>query len=89
MMEGPSIFLHGALCGLSVVAALFFLHDRRTTGDRLFDFFAFAFGALAANWLALAVVGSSNEHDVLIFSLRASAFVAIAVGIIDKNRRDL
>jgi hypothetical protein len=69
-----------------VVASLFFLRYWKVTGDRLFAFFAAAFGLLALNWLALSAIDPAFEARHLIYLLRLSAFVVMIVGIVDKNR---
>jgi hypothetical protein len=80
-------FGQGALTTLSLVAALFFLRYWRSTADRLFAYFAAAFLLFSASWAALAAKPSIGEHDAYVYLLRLAAFVAIMIGIIDKNRR--
>jgi hypothetical protein len=81
------LFAEGALTALSVVATLFFLRYWRSTGDRFFGFFTLAFFLFAAGWAALAFLPSIGEYDVYIYLLRLAGFAAIAVAIVDKNRK--
>jgi hypothetical protein len=80
-------FLWGALCMASVTVALFFLRYWKTSGDRLFGYFAIAFVALALNWMGLALIDPGIESRHILYLLRLTAFVLIIVGIVDKNRR--
>jgi hypothetical protein len=81
----PMMFAALATC--AAIASLFFVRYWRLTRDRLFGFFAFAFGALAANWIALGAYAPQSEHRDFAFVIRLIAFVAILAGILDKNRR--
>lgn len=77
-------FLRGALVMASSSIALFFLRFWRTTSERLFLFFSFAFGLLGANWALASLGGSLAPHAHV---LRFFAFVVIALAVLDKNRR--
>jgi len=57
-------FLSGAIVAGHLVAALLFARFWRDTRDRLFAAFALAFGVLALQRLALALLGA-REHAVL------------------------
>jgi hypothetical protein len=76
-----------ALATCAWVAGLFFLRFWRDSRDRLFLFFCFAFWVLALHWLGLFVVRPGEESRHYLYVLRLVAFVLIAVGIVDKNRR--
>lgn len=78
-------FLRGALVMACVVIALFFLRFWRRSQERLFLFFAVAFGLLSLNWLVLAAVEGDEPHSA-IYLIRLAAFVVILLGIYDKNR---
>jgi len=80
-------FLLGALMTAFATASLFFLKFYRTTRDRLFGWFAFAFALLAINQLAFAIVGDHDEQTA-VYALRFVAFLLILWAIVDKNRRD-
>lgn len=80
------VFAEGALTALSLVAALFFLRDWRSTRDRFFGFFTLSFVLFAASWAALAFRPMVGEHDEYVYMLRLAAFAAIAIAIVDKNR---
>jgi hypothetical protein len=78
--------ISGALSMGYAVAALFFLRFWRDTHDRLFVFFALAFGVLSLQRIALAMAMASGEDTLLFYVLRLAAFLLILIGIIDKNR---
>jgi hypothetical protein len=80
-------FLHGAAAMNSVIIALFFLRFWRHSLDRLFLFFGLAFGMLAIDRAALALVPSATEWRQYVYLVRLLAFTVIICGIVDKNRR--
>jgi uncharacterized protein DUF5985 len=80
-------YLWGMLTMATAMAALFFLRYWRMGRERLFLFLAFAFVALSASWVALAMVRPPYEHRNVVYLLRLLAFAAIIIGIADKNRR--
>jgi hypothetical protein len=77
----------GALIAGYVVVALFFLRYWKQSRDRLFALFAFAFGVLAVQRLAVATSPAPLEDQTLFYVLRLAAFAIIAFAIVDKNRR--
>lgn len=79
-------FFWGASSIASLVIALIFFRNWRTTGDRLFALFAVAFVLFAANWIALAVIDPPRESQHYVYLLRLAAFLLIAFAVIDKNR---
>ena len=78
----------GALAMSSSVAAAFFFRFWKSSRDRLFLFFSAAFGTLAVDWGALALVDLADERRHYLFALRLCAFALIIAGIVDKNRRN-
>ena len=86
-MSEAHLFLLGASAVLSIVVALFFAQRWRSSGDRFFAFFAVAFGLLATNWTAVALTDPATESRQWVYVFRLIAFVVIAAGIVDKNRR--
>lgn len=72
----------------TALAALYFVRYWRISGDRFFGYFAFAFGFLALNWIAVSAIDPKMEATHLVYLLRLAAFVLIIVGIWDKNRRN-
>ena len=80
-------FLSGATAMACLVVSLFFLRFWRETHDRLFFWFAVAFGVFFVNRTALAVAHPSAESTPYFYVLRLVAFLLIAFAIIDKNRR--
>lgn len=78
--------LSGIVAAGALVAALSFLKFWRHSADRLFAFFAAAFGLMAVNHLALGLTQPEDEVRVLIYCLRLAAFVLIIAAILDKNR---
>jgi hypothetical protein len=85
--EISQAFMRGGLTMGCFVAGLFFVRFWRQSGDRLFLFFVAAFWLLAAHWTALAIVNPPVETRHQLFVVRLLAFVALIVGILDKNRR--
>jgi hypothetical protein len=81
-------YVWGALAMSCLVAALLFLRHWRNTRDRLFLFFAAAFGLMAAQWTASSLAGPDEQHHALLLLLRLCAFISIIAAVIDKNRRD-
>lgn len=80
-------YLWGMLTMTTLMAALFFLRYWRIGRERLFLFLSFAFIALSASWVALAMIKPSYEHRSVVYLLRLLAFAAIMIGIADKNRK--
>ncbi len=78
--------LQGMLAAACGVAGLFFLRFWKTTGDRLFVFFALAFWVLGAHWAVLGIASPAAESRYYFFLPRLLAFLLIIVGIADKNR---
>jgi hypothetical protein len=85
--DSPITFIYGAVSMACLVAALLFLTYRRDSGDRLFAYFATAFFVLGMNWAVLGTFSPGVEHRHWVYALRLLAFLLIAFGIIDKNRR--
>ncbi|HEX4025664.1 MAG TPA: DUF5985 family protein [Steroidobacteraceae bacterium] len=81
-------YVWGTLAMSCLVAALFFLHHWRVTRDRLFLFFAAAFGLMALQWTASSLAGTNEQNHSYLLLLRLFAFLSIIAAIIDKNRRD-
>lgn len=77
-------FLRGAITMGSFSIAVFFLRFWRTTHDRLFLLFSAAFCLLGLNWTLATVAPALALHA---YMFRFLAFVLIAVGVLDKNRR--
>lgn len=68
------------------VCALFFIRFWRATDDRLFVIFALAFGLLALQALALALINPVEEWRTGLYVVRLLAFLLILGAIVDKNR---
>jgi uncharacterized membrane protein len=68
------------------VAGLFFLRFWRDTSDRLFLYFAGAFGLLGAQRIIAIVAMEWTENVLWIYGIRLVAFLLILYAIIDKNR---
>jgi predicted PurR-regulated permease PerM len=79
-------FFLGLLTALSATAAVFFLKFWKESKDRLFAFFAAAFGILAVDWLVRALVNPRHESQHYLYLIRLLAFLLIIAGIADKNR---
>lgn len=87
-MSGLHVFMLGTVATLSVVAGLFFIRDWRASGDRLYLWFAIAFGMLSANWATVALTTPTAETRHWAYVLRLVAFLLIVGGIADKNRKE-
>jgi hypothetical protein len=77
--------LLGAVAMASFVAMLFFLKFWRQTRDRLFLFFALAFGADAVMRLLLGLDQVRGEAEPLFYLARLVSFLLIIVAIVQKN----
>lgn len=78
-------FLNGATMMASWTAALLFVRCWRRTHDRLFIFFATAFGLFGLERWVVAFQSTPNEAGPWIYVLRLLAFLVILAGILDKN----
>jgi hypothetical protein len=78
-------FFTGALTMTYVLAAAYFVHFWRRSGERLFIVFGIAFGLLALNQFAISLIGASDERGSYAYVLRVIAFLLIAAAIVDKN----
>jgi membrane-associated PAP2 superfamily phosphatase len=81
-----SLFISGMLAAGYAVAALYFLKFRRHTHDRLFGFFAAAFGLLFVQRCALTLASGLIADTAWYYVVRLLAFALIIVAIVDKNR---
>jgi hypothetical protein len=81
-------FVWGLLAMGSLVPALFFLRYWRSSRDRLFAFFAVAFGLMALEWLLASLGGTDEADHFQVLLLRILAFVSIIIGVLDKNHRE-
>ena len=80
-------FLSGAICMGYLVISLFFIRFWKTTHDRLFVFFALAFGLLLAERVTRATLEIQTEWIPVVFTFRLIAFGLILYAVFDKNRR--
>jgi hypothetical protein len=80
-------FLSGGVFVACLAIALLFLRLHRKAPDRLFVFFAVAFGAIAVERVLLAVVSRSTEYAPYVYLVRLIAYICIIIAIVDKNRR--
>ena len=77
--------MQGAMSVAAFAIAVFFLRYWRDTSDRLFGVFAAAFALFGASRIALQLLDSESEARTWVYALRAAAFLAIVVAVIDKN----
>lgn len=80
-------FLYGVMGMGFAVSALFFVRYWRDTHDRLFVYFAAAFGLMAIERVAVVLAQLRIENVWWLYLLRLVAFVIIAWAIVDKNRQ--
>ena len=85
-MSALHAFLTGATTMGCLTVAVFFARFWRDTQDRLFVFFAVAFGALALNRALIVLYPLERESQPYVYLVRLFAFVLIAYAVIDKNR---
>jgi hypothetical protein len=81
------LVMSGVLAAGYAVAGLFFLRFWRASRDRLFLFFAGAFGLLVVQRLALTWAVLSGVDTFVFYVVRLVAFLLILAGIVDKNRQ--
>ena len=80
-------FLSGGVFIACLAIALLFMRIHRKSPDRLFLYFATAFGLLAVERVLIAAISTSNEYAPAVYVVRLLAYGCIIVAIIDKNRR--
>ena len=85
-MSGILMALYGGSAAVCATIGLVFLRYWKDQRDRLFGFFAGAFGCFAAGWI-LRIVLASGEHQAYVFIPRLIGFLLIIGAIFDKNRR--
>jgi uncharacterized protein DUF5985 len=78
-------FFAGALTMTYILAAAYFVRFWRRAGERLFMAFGIAFGLLAVNQFAIALIGAADERGNYAYLLRVIAFLLIVAAIVDKN----
>lgn len=88
-MEGAIDTMRGAVIMGCFLAAVFFARYWHLSRDRFYGFFTAAMLLLAINWAALVHVDTTGQEEArhIIYILRMVAFLLIALGIVDKNRR--
>ena len=77
-------FVAGLLTMGYLIAALQFLRFWKRSGERLFVFFALAFGLLAAQRMGLTLVTAIDS--TWLYGTRLLAFLLLLFGIVEKNR---
>jgi len=77
--------LSGANVALCLVAAILFVRFYRKTSDRLFLFFAAAFGILCLNGIIFQLIDRDDESRTFLYAVRSVAFGLIIYAIVDKN----
>jgi membrane-associated PAP2 superfamily phosphatase len=85
-LRDATLFVSGMLAAGYAVAALYFLKFWKQTGDRLFGFFAAAFGLLFLQRVALTLASDLVTDTAWYYAVRLLAFGLILVAIVDKNR---
>ncbi|MES2980883.1 MAG: DUF5985 family protein [Verrucomicrobiota bacterium] len=80
-------FLSGSICMGFLLVSMFFLRFWKTTRDRLFLFFSGAFALMLVERILRVALDITTEWLPMVYLLRLAAFVMIAYGILDKNRR--
>jgi len=70
-----------------LVISLFFVRFWKSTRDRLFIFFAIAFGLLLAERVVRVAFEVGTEWMPAVYLFRLSAFGVILYAVFDKNRK--
>jgi hypothetical protein len=78
--------LIGAVAMATFLATLFFLRFWRQTRDKLFLFFAIAFGVETAIRILIGLRYVPTEQEPFVYLARLAAYGSIVVAIILKNR---
>jgi hypothetical protein len=78
--------LYGGSAAVCATVSLVFLRYWKAQRDRLFAFFAGAFGCFAAGWM-LRIGLAIDEGEPYVFLPRLVGFLLIIIAIFDKNRR--
>jgi len=86
-MEAVLQFLYGGICIMCIAIAAFFGHQWRAQSERLLLWFAVAFLAFAASWGVHLAYATSSETGANVYIFRLIGFIAIGIGIVEKNRR--
>jgi hypothetical protein len=88
-MEVLVVTMRGAVIMGCFLAAVFFARYWHLSRDRFYGFFTAALLLLMTNWIALVHFDTTGQEEArqLIYILRMVAFLLIAAGIVDKNRR--
>ena len=86
-LREATLFVSGMLAAGYLVAGTYFLKFWRRTGDRLFGYFAAAFGLLFVQRIALALASDLVTDTAWYYAVRLLAFGLIVLAIVDKNRR--
>ncbi|MGH8228274.1 MAG: DUF5985 family protein [Steroidobacteraceae bacterium] len=81
-------FIFGLLVMSCAVVAVFFLHYWKSSGDRLFGFFAAAFTAMGVEWFMQMLVAPALPTLKYVYLIRLFAFILIIIAIVDKNARE-
>lgn len=81
-------FLSGSVSMGCLAIGLFFIRFWKSTNDRFFLMFAFAFWIMSLDRLILVLLNNS-EYSYSIYILRLLSFILIIIAIIDKNRKKL
>ena len=85
-LRDVTLFISGMLAAGYLVGSVYFLKFWRQTGDRLFGFFATAFGLLFMQRVALTLASDLVTDTAWYYAVRLLAFALIIVAIVDKNR---
>lgn len=80
-------FLSGASTMGFLTVFLFFLRFWQKTRDRLFIFFAAAFGFMMLERIVRSAWTPDSEFEPYVYMLRLISFLLIIAAIVDKNRR--
>jgi hypothetical protein len=80
-------FLLGAMAMGCTIVAMFFLRFWRSSGDRLFLYFALSFLLEAANRATFALADFARDSSPFYFGIRLLSYLLILWAILEKNLR--
>lgn len=78
-------FVRGATMMAEAGISLFFFKYSKETDDRLFLYFALGFCIMAISQFVVCIGSDSGDFAPLGYGIRASAFVLLLLGIVEKN----
>jgi hypothetical protein len=86
-VTNTAAFVSGLMAAGYLMIGVFFLRFWRQSADSLFGIFAISFGILAVQRALLTMLPHDEGIWILLYGMRAFAFLLIVYAIIIKNRK--